>query len=418
VIKYHYAKGCDKVADYMYVAVDIDGKEKKGKIEAQNEERVYSSLRSEGLFPIAIKEQTLLNKDINFSFTQKIKARDYSVFARQFVSIISAGVPIIKALEMIVEQTENKTLKKGLQDTKILVEKGEKLADAMRNQGKIFPPILINMVEAGELSGSLEIALDRMATHFEKEAKLKALVKKAMIYPIAVGCVALSVIILMLVVVIPSFMKMFNDMNIKMPVITMAAVSMSNFLVHKWYIVLIVVGLIAFGFITFKKSYKGQVILAKIALKMPIFGSFIIKSSCARFSRTLSTLIAAGIPLIEAIDITARTIDNVVIKKVLYDAKEEVARGVPLSVPLMTSGIFPPMLNHMTKIGEETGMIESMLVKVADYYDEEVEIASQTLTAAMEPLIIIVLALVVGLLIAAIMQPLFTMYDSLDTLGQ
>jgi type IV pilus assembly protein PilC len=406
------------LAGYNYVAADIRGRERKGKMEAPNEERVFQLLKAEGLYPISIKEQNIFNRDINLSITKPIKARDYSVFARQFVSIIGAGVPIIKALEMLVEQTENKVLKKGLKETKILVEKGERLADAMRNQGKTFPPILINMVEAGEASGSLEISLDRMAIHFEKEAKVKAMVKKAMIYPIVVGVVALAVVILMLVFVIPSFMNMFDDMDMKMPAVTLAVMAMSDFVVKRWYIIVGVVLLLAAILTAFRNSQKGKVIMAKLALRMPLFGKLLIKSSCARFSRTLSTLLAAGITLIDAIEITARTMDNLVIKQILYDAKEEVARGVPLSVPLTVSKLFPPMVCHMTKIGEETGNLEQMLIKIADYYDEEVEIGSQSLTSAMEPLIIIVLALVVGLLVMSIMQPMFAMYDQLDTLGQ
>lgn len=399
---------------YSYAAVDVNGKERKGKMEAPNEERVYHMLKNEGLVPISIKELTILNKDLNFTIGNPVKPRDLSVFTRQFVSILSAGVPIIKALEMLSEQTENKNLRKAIQSTQILVEKGESLSDAMRNQGKIFPPILINMVDAGETSGSLEIALERVATHFEKDTKVKALVKKAMIYPITVGGVSFAVVVLMLVIVIPSFMNMFEDMDMTMPAVTLAVVAISNFILHKWYLILSVMILIFLGFMVFRSSYSGKMFFASLALKIPLLSKIIIKSSCSRFARTLSTLLIAGIPLIEAIDITARTIDNLIIKKVLLDAKEEVARGVPLSVPLEASGIFPPMVYHMTKIGEETGNFESMLEKIADYYDEEVEIATQSLTVAMEPIIIVVLAVVVGTLLFAIMQPMFSMYDQLD----
>jgi type IV pilus assembly protein PilC len=396
----------------------MNGKEKRGKMEAPNADRVFQALKSEGYFPIKISEQNIFNKDITISLSNPIKARDYSIFARQFNSIISAGVPIIKALEMIIDQTEDKHLRKGLVETMSLLQRGERLADAMRYQGKIFPPILINMVEAGESSGKLEVAMDRMATHFEKDAKIKSLVKKAMIYPITVGVVAFTVVILMLVVVIPSFMKMFEDMNMKLPAITLAAKSMSDFMIQRWYLVLGIIAVLVGILIAFKNSPKGKMLFARMSLKLPIFGKLIIKSACARYARTLSTLLTAGIPLLDAIDMTARIMDNLVIKKMLYDAKEEVARGVPLSVPLTAAGIFPAMVYHMTKIGEETGDLESMLTKIADYYDEEVEISSQSMTAAMEPLIIIVLALVVGVLVMAIMQPMFAMYDQLDTLAQ
>lgn len=405
------------MAGYSYIAIDAGGRERRGKMEAPDEDRVFHSLKAEGYFPVSIKQLNIFTKDINLTLGNPVKPRDFSVFCRQFVSIISAGVPIVKALEMLTEQTENKSLRKSLQETLVMVEKGEKLADAMRSQGKIFPPILINMVEAGESSGSLETSLERMAIHFEKDAKIKALVKKAMIYPMTVGFIAFAVVILMLVVVIPTFIEMFEDMDMQMPKFTMMVKAMSDFMLQKWYIVFAVTGTIIFAFTVFKNSLKGKFILAKLAIKLPVFGKLTVKSSCARFARTLSTLLAAGIPLIDAIDITARTMDNLIIKKILYESKEEVARGVPLSVPLMSSGIFPPMVYHMTKIGEETGNIETMLTKIADYYDEEVEVSSQTLTAAMEPLIIVVLAVVVGALVMAIMQPMMSMYDQLDTLS-
>ena len=403
------------MAGYAYVAIDTYGKERKGKMEAPDQERVFHTLRADGFFPVSIKELGFLNRDIKIEISNPVTSRDLSVFSRQFVSILAAGVPIVQALQMLVEQTENKKLKKAIQNSQLMVERGERLADAMRNQGKTFPAILINMVEAGESSGSLEIALDRMSIHFEKEAKLKAMVKKAMVYPIMLGSVSLGVIILMLAFVIPSFMKMFEDMNMKMPAITLGILAMSNFLVTKWYIVAGAVALIVMGITAFKNSLPGKIFFAKVALKIPVFGPINVKTCSARFTRTLSTLIASGIPLIEAIDITARTMDNIVIKKMLMDSKEEVARGVPLSVPLMASGIFPPMVYHMIKIGEDTGNLETMLTTIANYYDEEVEVATQSLAAAMDPLIIIVLALIVGVLVLAIMQPMFSMYDQLDT---
>ncbi len=403
------------MAGYAYVAIDMYGKEKKGKMEAPDEDRVFHTLKAEGMFPVSIKQLGILQRDINIQISNPVKPRDLSVFTRQFVSILHAGVPIVAALDMLVEQTENKTLKKAVHSTLQMVEKGERLADAMRNQGKIFPPILINMVEAGEASGNLETALERMAVHFEKEAKLKALIKKAMVYPMALGLISLGVVILMVVFVIPSFMNMFKDMDMEMPAVTLAIMSVSDFITHKWYILVgIIVAFIA-TLVAFKNSSKGEVLFARLALKMPIFGKLKVKTASARFSRTLSTLLAAGIPLMEAIDITARTMDNVIIKKMLMESREEVARGVPLSAPLKAAGIFPSMVYHMTKIGEDTGNLEAMLNKIADYYDEEVEVATQSMTAALEPLIIIFLAVVVGGLILAIMQPMFAMYDQMDT---
>ena len=402
------------MAGYAYIAIDISGKERKGKMEAPDEERVFHTLKSEGLYPVTIKELNIFTRDINIQISNPVKPRDLSVFTRQFVTILNAGVPIIEALSMLEEQTENKTLKKAIAGTQIMVHKGERLADAMRNQGKVFPPILINMVEAGEASGSLEVALERMAIHFEKESKLRSLIRKAMVYPMALGSISLAVVILMIAFVIPGFMDMFADMDMEMPPITLAVMSVSDFVVNRWYIILGVIALIALGWFVFTNSFTGKMFFAKVKLKLPLVGKLTQKTASARITRTLGTLIAAGIPLIEAVDITARTMDNLVIKKLLMESKEEVARGVPLSVPIRSSGIFPPMVTHMMKIGEETGSMEDMLNKIADYYDEEVEVSTQTLTAAMEPIIIVFLALVVGGLILAIMQPMFSMYDQFD----
>lgn len=403
------------MADFSYIAIDTLGKEKKGRVEAPDKDRAFQSLKSEGLYPVSINEATFLNKDIKFEIGNTVKPRDLSVFTRQFSSILKAGVPIISALEMLIDQTENKALKSAVQNTELMVEKGERLADAMQTQGKVFPSIFINMIRAGESSGSLEVSLDRMSSHFEKEAKLKSLVKRAMIYPIMLGFVSLGVIILMLSYVIPNFMKMFTDMDMKMPAVTLAVVAVSNFIIKRWYVIILFVAVIVFSIIMIKRTEQGEIFFAKMELQMPLFGKIKLKTYSARFTRTMSTLLASGITVIDAVDIASKTMDNVVIKDMLLHSKEEVARGVPLSVPLMMAGVFPPMVYHMIKVGENTGSLESMLTTIADYYDEEVEASTESLTAIMEPLIIIVLALVVGGLIFTIMQPLFSMYDQLDT---
>ncbi len=403
------------MASYAYVAIDEQGRERKGKMEAPDENRVFHTLRAEGLIPVTIKQLGILQRDLHIQLSNPVKPRDLGVFARQFVSILHAGVPIVAALDMMVEQTENKALRRAIDNTLTMVEKGETLADAMRNQGKIFPPILINMVEAGELSGNLENSLERMAVHFEKEARLKALLKKAMVYPTALGLISLAVLVIMVVFVIPSFMKMFEDMDMKMPAVTLSIMSLSRFVTSKWYLILGVILLLVGGIFAFRNTYKGEEFFARLSLKAPFIGKLRVKTASARFSRTLSTLLAAGLPLMEAIDITARTMDNIIIKKLLMESKEEVARGVPLSVPLKAAGIFPPMIHHMVKIGEDTGNLEQMLTKIADYYDEEVEVATQGMTAALEPVIIIFLALVIGSLVIAILQPMMSMYDQLDT---
>lgn len=403
---------------FSYIAIEKDGKEKKGSIEATSEEKVLMQLKAEGLIPVSVTKQTFLSKDINISFGNKVKPRDLSLFCRQMLGIISAGVNIIDSLGIVADQTENKVLRKAIKATQTSVEKGDGLALAMRTQGKgIFPSILINMVEAGEASGSLELAFDRMASQFEKEAKLKAMVQKAMIYPALVGIVSLIVIFVMIIVVIPNFESLFSQMDSELPAITRMMRDASFFLRNNLLWIFAIVVAIVAGIQMYKKTPQGQIFFSTMAIRVPIFGKLNLKSYSSRYARTISTLLGAGIPLIDAIEITSKTIDNKIIRDELLKAKEEVARGVPLSDPLKAGGVFPLMVCHMTKIGEETGNIEGMLEKLADYYDEEVDIATQSLSAALEPIIILVLAAVVCLLIAAVMSPILQMYQDLDAIG-
>lgn len=401
---------------YSYLVIDKQGKEKKGTMDAANEDIVKAFLKAEGNLLISISPQNIFTKDIQINLGNPIKPRDLSVFCRQFVSILSAGVSIINALDMLSEQTENKVLSKAIKNVQTSVEKGETLANAMIAEKKIFPRLLIHMVEAGEASGDLETVFERMAEHFEKDTKLKAQVKKAMIYPMVVGCVAIIVIFVMMLVVIPNFVGIFQDMNMELPAMTRMVIGMSDFVKGKWFLILLVIAFAVFGFYLTKKSDTGKFFLGKLALKLPLFGKIITKSNSSRFARTLSTLLTAGIPMVEALDITAKTLDNVIAKQVLFTAKDDVIKGFPLSNPIRVSGVFPPMVCQMIKIGEESGNLESMLEKLADYYDEEVKIATESLTAVLEPMIIVVLALVVGVLIMAIMQPMMSMYTGLDNL--
>jgi len=404
------------VANFAYVAIDKFGKEKKGSIEAENEEKVKSVLKGDGLIPLSVSEQGLLSKDISIDIGGGVKPRDLSIFCRQFLSMVQAGVTIIDTLAMLTEQTENKKMRQAIRETQVSIEKGDTLADAMKMHPKVFPSILVNMVAAGEASGSLEISFGRMSEHFEKDAKLKGMMKKAMIYPIVVGIVAVVVVIVMLAFVIPNFSSVFADMGTELPKITQIVVTASDFIRQRWYIIAVVIAAIVFAVVSFKATPTGQHFFGKLGIKLPVFGNMTVKSASARLARTLSTLMAAGISMVDAIEITAKTMDNIWFKEALMSARDDIMRGVPLSVPLQNSGLFPPMVCHMTKIGEETGNVEDMLHKLADYYDEEVEMATQAMMAALEPLIIVILAGVVGVLIGAVMAPMLTMYTNLDSL--
>ena len=401
---------------FTYVVVDKRGKEKRGSIEAVNKEKVIDILKNDGLIPVSVKEQGTLNKEIDFSIGKKVKPRDLSVFCRQFVSITQAGVPMKEALQMLSEQTENKWLKRAISEVLLSVEKGNTLADSMRGQSDIFPPMLINMVEAGENSGSLEMAFTRMAVQFEKEAKLKATIRKATIYPIILIIAAIGVVAVMLLFVIPIFIDMFADLDVEMPGITMWVMNTSEWMTEHWYMIL---GLIILVIVAYKMIYKteqGRLAIDRVKMKMPLFGKLTVKTACAQFARTMSTLLSSGISTIDALETVSKIVNNIHYTNALLKAREEVMKGIPLSEPLTASKIFPPMVCHMTGIGEETGNIEDMLEKLADYYDEEVEMTTQSVLAAMEPLIIVFMAVVVGTLVVAVVSPIGAMYSGLDNL--
>lgn len=401
---------------FTYVAVDKRGKEKRGSIEADNKEKVIDILKNDGLIPVSVKEQGALNKEIDFSIGKKVKPRDLSVFCRQFVSITQAGVPMKEALQMLSEQTENKWLKRAISEVLLSVEKGNTLADSMRGQSDIFPPMLINMVEAGENSGSLEMAFSRMAVQFEKEAKLKATIRKATIYPIILIIAAIGVVAVMLLFVIPIFIDMFADLDVEMPGITMWVMNTSEWMTEHWYMILGLIILVIVAYKMIHKTEQGRLAIDRVKMKMPLFGKLTVKTACAQFARTMSTLLSSGISTIDALETVSKIVNNIHYTNALLKAREEVMKGIPLSEPLTASKIFPPMVCHMTGIGEETGNIEDMLEKLADYYDEEVEMTTQSVLAAMEPLIIVFMAVVVGTLVVAVVSPIGAMYSGLDNL--
>lgn len=401
------------MAEFQYRVITPEGKEKKGTMEGKSVEQVSGVLKAQKNVILSVSEASLMNRDINFSLGGRVSARDYSIFCRQFVSIISAGVSIINALEMMRDQTENRTLKKALGEVYEDVSKGESMAGAMKKHSKVFPSMLCNMVEAGEASGSMEVAFERMAVQFEKENKLKQSVKKAMIYPIVLLVVMVGVLFLMMMWVIPNFMGMFAELDTELPPITQAVVNMSDFVIAKWWLILLVVAAAIALFKAYAASPSGKFVLGGIALKIPVFGKLQTKSECARLGRTLCTLLGAGVPMMDAIEITGRSMENVHYKKAMMDAKDQVMRGMALSRPLKTCGLFPPMVVHMVSIGEETGNIETMLENVANYYEDDVQVATEQVMALMEPMIIVVMAIVVGVLIMAIMQPMLTLYESI-----
>ncbi len=402
---------------FSYLALNKSGKEIKGTMDGKQREDILTALKADGLIPISVSHASLLSREINLAFMEKKpKVRDLSVFCRQFTSIINAGVPVNNALEMLAEQTENKLLAKAIDDCRSGIQSGKSLSESMSEHPKVFPSLLITMAAAGEASGKLDISFERMAIHFEKEAKIKAMVKKATIYPAAIVIIATIVVILLLTFVIPQFEAMLEDLGTEMPTLTVIVMQASEFMQQFWYLVIIGLGLITYLIRLYIKTPAGKMNLGVIQLRLPLFKTLTTKTAAARMCRTMSTLLAAGISIIEAIEIAANTMDNVLFKNSLLEAKDDVAMGAPFSEPLTTGKMFPPMVKHMIKIGEEVGNLEGMMERTAEYYEEETETAIQSLMAAIEPAIIVVLALVVGVIVMAIMLPMTEMMTGLGAL--
>lgn len=398
---------------YKYKAVTENGQVIEGFYDAQNEQEVVTMLKSSNYMPMFIEETRDSGASKTLSF-EKVKKKDLAVFCRQFYTMLDAGVTIVKCLDILEKQTENKLLKKAIENVYDNVQKGMTLSESMKNNGRVFPTILINMVEAGEVSGSLDIIMDRMAVHYEKEFKIENKIKGAMVYPIVLAIVSIAVVVFLMVAVMPTFIGMFEGSGVELPGPTKALLAMSDSLRNYWYIHLLLVCGLVFGIRLYAKTETGELLFDTIKLRIPIFKDANIKVATSRFTRTLSTLLSSGIPLLQALDIIVRVISNKYLGIKLENAKEEVRKGIPLSRTIKDIGIFPPMVDSMIKVGEESGAIDEILNKSADFYDEEVEISLQKMTELMQPLMVVVMALIVGFIVIAIALPMFDMVNTVQ----
>ncbi len=400
------------MATYKYRITDKYGKDKKGTIEAASPEAAQAKLKGEGAVVHMVKESTSVDDaSWNVSIGNPVKLKDITLFCRQFYSILNAGVTVVDGLKMMESSTENKVLRKSIYNVQVNVEKGETLANAMALEGKVFPELLINMVAAGEATGNLSIAFERICVQFEKDQKLKSMLVSAMIYPVVVLIVAVVVVIILMVKVIPAFESVFSTMGESLPLPTRIVIAVSDFMIAN--IVWVIGGIVAViaAIISAKNTEAGKQFTSRMCLKLPIVNDFSIKNATAKFSMTMSTLITSGVPLVEALGIVANVVENRVVRKVLNDAREDVMQGIPMSEPLEASEVFPQMVYHMIRIGEETGNTEAMLDKVAEYYEQEVETATKNLTTAMEPAVICLLAVLCGGVVGAIVMPMMQIYQ-------
>ena len=401
---------------YKYKGLSPDGAKLSGVIKAYNEFEAVAQLRETCSVITKIeevKETQSWNKQIG---TKKIKDKELAIICSQFAIILTSGLPIVRCVEMVAAQARTKELQRMLKKVAEDVSGGYSLAQSFENNATGFPTTFIETVRAGEQSGTLEECFEKLHKYYDKTAKMKAKIISTLTYPAIVICVAVIVFIIIMVVAVPAFTSVFLELGTELPGITKAVVAMSDFVTGYWYIVIAVIAAIVIAIKLYKQTDSGQMFFGNLARKLPVFGKLNIKTAASNYARTLSTLVYSGLPMIEALGITADTMKNALYKKALKNAREEVSKGVPLSEPITACGLFPPMVSHMTKIGEETGDLEGMLTRLADYYDEEVELATQTVMAAIEPMIILVLALIVGVLVAAVMAPMLTMYQAMDSL--
>jgi type IV pilus assembly protein PilC len=394
---------------YLWEGKDRQNVKKKGEMEALDEAKVRSTLYKQKIIPTKVKKKPKdLLEDIAF-FQPGVKNKDIIVFARQFSTMIDAGLPIIQCLNILHEQQENKTFKKIIKEIKEAVESGQTLADALKKHPKEFDTLFVNMVAAGEAGGILDTILKRLAAYMEKMAKLKAKIKGALTYPIVTLVIAAVIVAIILVFVIPVFQEMFASFGHALPAPTLLVIQMSNFTRAN---ILYIIGAVILFVVAFKQIYKtekGCAILDDISLKLPIFGILIRKVAVAKFTRTLGTMLSSGVGILDALDIVARTAGNKTVEKSVYKTRSAIAEGRTMAEPLLESGVFPGMVCSMISVGESTGAIDAMLGKIADFYDDEVDQAVENLTAMIEPMMLVFLGVLIGGLVIAMYLPIFSM---------
>ncbi len=394
---------------YKWTGKNKKGKILKGEMELSSEEAVKSRLNAQKITPIKVK---LKPKDLfeNIAFLQpSVKEGDIILFARQFSTMIDAGLPIIQCLDILYSQQENKTFKVMLKKIKETVESGSTLAEALKKYPNHFDDLFVNMIAAGEAGGILDVILQRLAAFMEKAAKLKGKVKGAMVYPIVTLIIAALVLMVILVFVIPVFQDMFADFGGELPVPTQILVKASEFVKSKIVYLIVAVILFIFAYRRFYKTERGRIIMDDIFLRLPVFGILLRKVAVAKFTRTMGTMLSSGVAILEALDIVAKTAGNKSIERAVYDVRSGITEGRTMADPLLESGVFPSMVCQMIAVGESTGALDAMLGKIADFYDDEVDQAVENLTALIEPFMLVFLGVTIGGMVIALYLPIFKM---------
>lgn len=399
---------------FSYVAVNRLGKRVKANVDASSMDAAKNSLRAAGFTILEIKELGVLDKDIDLPFLGNPTAKDMAVFCRQFQSILRAGVPVTTVLSMLGQQTENKKLAMAIRDMQTNIEKGETLAGSMRRHPRIFSNMLVNMIAAGEESGNLVESFHQMEMWFDKAKKTKSAVSKAMVYPCVLLVVMVVVLIVMMTSIIPGFLETFEEMNMELPAVTLAVMAVSDWFVQWWWMLVIAIVALLVGGIFYGRTIQGQHVFGWITRKVPIVKLMTVRSASATFCRTLALLLGSGLTLTESLDLVAMNMGNIYFREAVQTVRAMIAEGWAMNVALRDTGLFPPMVYNLIGIGEETGDLQGMLEKTADYYDDEVQDATARLLALMEPAIMIFLAFFVLIIVLAIFLPMMNMTQAYD----
>lgn len=401
------------MAKFTYIGRDRRGK-KTGTITANSRREAMQSLREDGIRIVEMKEvpESLFTKDITIG--NPVKLQHFVIYLRQFSTLLKAGVSVVESTNILSQQTESNYLRKALQDIEHQLREGNPLSQAATKHKKIFSPMFINMVKAGEAGGNMDETLDRLAEHYEKQHATRQKITSAMAYPIAVAFVAIGVVIFLLVSVVPTFVEMFADFGGELPAITQFVLQASNFMQKAWYVVILFFILLALGIMTVKNNQKSKYYYDLVLLRIPIFGNMMQKAVLARMTRTLSSLFSSSVPILQAMAIVEQVVENEVIGRVIRDSRNSLEQGQSITGPMKKHWAFPPLVTQMISIGEETGSLDAMLGKVADFYEKEVENSSDRLKSLIEPLMIVVLAGLVGTIVISIMVPMFEIFNQVD----
>jgi type IV pilus assembly protein PilC len=395
---------------FTYQARSLSGEVQSGELELKSRDDVVGHLRRQRLIPVKIDQKHAAG--INISFGNPISTKDIVIFTRQFATMINSGLPLVQSLDILAKQSENKALRKVIEKVLYDVESGQTLADAMREHPKTFTDLFVNMVAAGEAGGILDTILLRLAVFLEKADALKRKIKGAMIYPSVIMTVAVGAVAVLLIFVIPTFQTMFEQSGVPLPGPTQFVIMLSEILQAQWFVFLGVGVALVYMVRRYYKTSQGELVLDRLILNLPVVGPLQRKAAIARFTRTLGTLVSSGVSILDGLEITARTAGNRVLHDAIMESRASIAGGETISEPLKKSGVFPPMVTSMINVGEQTGGLDEMLSKIADFYDEEVDAAVEALLSAMEPIMIVFLGVIVGGMIVAMYLPIFDMMNA------